>query len=239
VQKKHLIVALVGVLMLAFAATAFATAQFKQKVAVKLTKSTAGASTGVNATLATSDPAAPNQKPKGARKITIKLPKGTKTDTKAVKQCNLNDEDVKAGKCPKSSLVGKGSALANAAPLIQPGDTAEDLKIYNKSKGLIFFLTDNAKDPKPGQTLVIKTTLRKNILTANVPALNVIGTKVVLTTLVAKIKSKSKGKGKHKRVLIKLPAKCPKSKKGFATTVTHKYDDGSTDKQTVYQKCKS
>jgi len=226
VRRTHLIGALVGVLALALAAVATASPQFTQNATVKVAPKKAGSSVGVTAKLRATDAGEPGGKPKAASKIVIKLPKGTRTDTRAVPQCNLNEEDVKAGKCPKRSLVGTGTAKANAFPLIPT--TAEDVKAYVSKGGLVLLLTDNAADPAPGQTIVLHATIsKKGVIAVTVPELQpVANVFVVLTDFNLKTTPKSKGKGRNKVNLITAPQTCNR-KKGWVSTVTFTYRDGS------------
>jgi hypothetical protein len=230
-RSTKLIGAIIGVLALAFAAVAVASPQFTQKATVKLSSGKAGKSVGTTANLVARDPGAPNQKPAAAAKVVVKLPKGTVANNKAVTQCNLTKAQIESGdkKCPKSSKVGKGTAKANVAPLI--ASTTEDITVFNRKGGLIFYLTDNAKDPQPGQTFALFSKLsKKGVLTTNVPPLEPLpNTFAVLTDFKVTINKKSKGKGKKKINLLTAPKKCPKSKK-FTSTVDFTYSDGSTKK---------
>jgi hypothetical protein len=230
-RSKYLIGAIVGVLALALAAVAVASPQFTQKATVKPTSGKTGKSIGISANLVARDPGAPNQKPAAASKVVVKLPTGTRANYKAVTQCNITKAQIESGdkKCPKSSIVGKGIAKANVAPLI--ASTTEDITIFNRKKGLIFYLTDNAADPQPGQTFALFSTLtKKGVLTTNVPPLQPIpNVFAVLTDFKVTIKAKSKGKGKHKINLLTSPQKCGKSKK-FVSVVDFKYADGSSKK---------
>lgn len=225
-RKVHLIGAVVGVLALVTATVAVASNQFTQTANVKLTKKKAGKSTGISVALRSTDPGEPGGKPKAASKIVIKLPKGSAINTKATAQCNLGEEDVKAGKCPAKSLIGKGTAKANAAPLFS--STTEDVKAYTRKGGIVLLLTDNASDPQPGQTIVLQASVtKKGVISVTVPELQPVPNLfVVLTDFTLKTSPKSKGKGKNKVNLITTPKTCKKSK-GWVSTTTFTYADGS------------
>ena len=224
-RKVHLIGALVGVLALVIAAVAVASPQFTQNATVKFTKKKANKSTGVSVKLRATDPGEPGGKPKAASRIVIKLAKGTRINNKASAQCNLNDEAVIAGNCPAKSLIGTGVAKANASPLIPT--TTEDVKAYASKSGIVLLLSDNAADPAPGQTIVLRAkTTKKGVITVTVPELQPVpGVFVVLTDFSLKTKPKAKGKGKNKVNLITTPKKC--TKKGWTHSVTFTYRDGS------------
>ena len=225
-RKVHLIGALIGVFALALSAVAVASDQFTQSATVKLTKKKAGKSTGVSVKLVATDPGEPGGKPKAASKIVIKLAPGSKINTKASAQCNLNDEAVIAGQCPAKSLIGTGTAKANAAPLFS--STTEDVKAYASKGGIVLLLSDNAADPNPGQTIVLRAKASaRGVITVKVPVLQPVPNLfVVLTDFTLKTKPKSKGSGKKKVNLITTPKKC-KPKKGWVNTVTFTYGDGS------------
>lgn len=236
-RRMHLIGALVGVMALVVAATAVASDQFTQSAKVKFSKQKAGKSTGVNVTLKATDAGEPGAKPKAAKKIVIKLAPGTRINNKAATQCNLNEEDVKAGKCPKGSLIGTGVARANISPVI--ATTTEDVKAYATRNGIVLLLTDNAEDPNIGSTIVLhaKTSL-KGVITVTVPELQPVpGVFAVLTDFTLKTKPKSKGKGAKRKNLITTPRKC--TKKGWTHTVTFTYADGSAkDVRKTKQACR-
>lgn len=225
-RKVHLIGALAAVFALALAAVATASDQFTQSAKVQLTKKKAGKPVGVKVALKASDPGEPGGKPKAASRIVIKLPRGTRVNTKAAKQCNLNDEAVIAGKCPRKSLIGKGKAKANVAPLIPT--TTEDVKAYAARNGIVLLLSDNAGDPNPGQTIVLRARVSKRgVITVKVPELQPVpGLFAVLTDFNLRTKPVAKGKGKKRKALIQAPRRCNK-KKGWVTTTIFNYADNS------------
>ena len=236
-RKVHLIGALVGVMALVMAAVAAASPQFTQNATTKLTVKKVNKSAGVSVDFGSADPGEPGGKPKRASKIVIKLAPGTTVNKKAVPHCNLNDEDVIAGKCPAKSLVGTGIAKANVAPLI--ATTTEDVKAYANKAGLVLLLTDNEADTNLGSTIVLRAKISsKGVITVNVPELQPLpNVFAVLTDFTLKTKPKSKGKGAKKTNLITTPKKCVK-KKGWVNTVTFSYADGSAkDVRKTKQAC--
>jgi hypothetical protein len=230
-HKKLILGALVGVLSLV--AVPIAIAAFSQTAEVSLTTKKAGKATGVSADLHAEDPEAEGQKPKAASRVVVTLPPGTRYDARGAAQCNgLEDSEVVAGECPAKSVLGTGTAKANAAPLV--ASTTEDITAYHTKGGVIFRLVDNGADPAPGQSLVIRGKLsKKGVLTTDVPPLAVAGVKVVLTDfeldLKAKQKKITKGKGKKKKKIKVAVLRSPKKCNGTWTTkVNFTYDDGST-----------
>jgi hypothetical protein len=237
VRKVHLIGALVGVLALAISAVAVASPQFTQSATVKMLTKKAGKSTGISAVLRATDAGEPGGKPKEASKIVIKLAPGTRVNKNAAKQCNLGEEDVKAGRCPKRSLIGTGVAKANVYPLVPT--TTEDVKAYASRTGIILLLTDNAADPAPAQTLVLKAKVsRFGVITVNVPVLQPLpGVFAVLTDFTLKTRPITKGRGANAIHLIRTPRKCTKA--GWTNTVTFTYRDGSAkDVRKTKQACR-
>jgi hypothetical protein len=237
VRKVHVIGALAGVLALVMAAVAVASPQFTQNATTKFTKIKAKSSTGVAVSFRATDPGEPGGKPKAASKIVIKLARGTRVNKRAAKQCNLNDEGVMAGKCPKASLIGTGTAKANVAPLIP--STTEDVKAYASRVGITLLLTDNADDPAPAQALVLRARVsERGVITVKVPELQPLpGVFAVLTDFRLKTKPKGKGKGSKRINLITTPKKC--TRKGWTNTVIFTYADGSQrDVRKTKQRCR-
>lgn len=243
-RSKHFIGALAGVLAVAFAAVAVASPQFKQHADVKLTpakgkgKPKAGTSVGINAHSFFTDPGAPDGNTPSATKIVIKLPKGTRSDTTAVKQCTKDDAGVQNGDCPNASKIGAGEAKANAynrtAHSTLALDVPEKVTVYNGKKEIILLLTpENAL----GQTLVLHGKLtKKGVLTVKVPNLVVFGAQVILSDLNVKIKARNNHKkGKKRKNLLTAPTVC--TKKGWTTVVTYTHDQGAAT-QVVRSKTK-
>lgn len=225
-RRIHLIGALVGVFALALSAVAVASPQFTQSATVKLTTKKAGKSTGVLAKLKATDEGEPGGKPKAAKRIVIKLPRGTRVNTRAAKQCNLSDQQVLEGKCPRRSLIGKGQAKANVAPLIPT--TTEDVKAYASRRGLVLLLTDNEADPAPAQAIVLhaRVTKRGKVI-VNVPELQPLpGVFAVLTDFRLRTKPVSRGRGSRRINMITTPRRC-KPRRGWVTTTVFTYADGS------------
>ncbi|MEX1142775.1 MAG: hypothetical protein WD993_02130 [Thermoleophilaceae bacterium] len=215
-----------GVLALALSAVAVASPQFTQSAKVKLTTKKAGKSTGVLAKLRATDEGEPGGKPKAASRIVIKLPRGTRVNTRAAKQCNVSDQQVLEGKCPRKSLIGRGQAKANVAPLIP--STTEDVKAYASKRGIILLLTDNEADPAPAQALVLHARVSKRgKIVVKVPELQPVpGVFAVLTDFTLRTKPVSKGRGARRINLITSPRRC-NPRKGWVSTTVFTYADGS------------
>ncbi len=234
----------IGVLAMAFAAVAVASPQFTQKASVKMStkggKVKAGSSVGITAGLQASDPGAtPQGNLKAASKVVITLPKGTKTNTKAVKECTADESGIKNGECPASSKIGGGKAKATVfnrtSNILLADGVSETITAFAGKQSVIFLLTP---DSGLGATLVIRAKLsRSGVLTTTVPKLQVLGANVILTDFNVKLKAKSSGKGKKAKRLLTAPKNC--TKKGFVTTAKFTYDDGSKSKAIkTTQKCK-
>lgn len=92
----------------------------------------------------------------------------------------------------------------------------------------MLLLSDNAADPAPGQTIVLRAKVtKKGVISVAVPELQPVpGLFVVLTDFTLKTNPKSKGKGKKKVNLITTPKTCNRQK-GWTNTTTFTYADGS------------
>ena len=232
--RLALVAALVAV---AIPATALASAQFKQTASVKLSSSEANTSSGINATLHSEDPGNPGGKPVALSKLTLKLPSGTRVDKRGVVECNLANALVLAGRCPDASGLGSGTAKANGFPLIP--STTEDIKVYATKGGVMFALTDNAQDPAPAQTLVLRAKISsRGVLTATVPPLPlpIPGQFAVLTDFKVKVKRASRTVRGKTRVFIRTPKRC--TKRGWTTTTSFRYADGSKTTKKNKQSCR-
>lgn len=75
------------------------------------TSRTPGADSGAHVLLVYSDPGAPNQKPKVARRVTIVYPKGTRLDTSRRPRCHATDAQLRQlgrAACPSDTQLGIG-----------------------------------------------------------------------------------------------------------------------------------
>lgn len=240
-RRTHLIGAIAGALVLALAAVAVASPQFKQTVKIKYSTSKAQKPTGLSVNLSATDPGAvpPGAQP-GVKTLKITF-KGAKVDFKAAKVCKLSKD--KAESCPKNTRLGTGTASANLVGVNALGEKtvtrglAQDVTAYATSGGI--YLIVKGRDLPT--TAILKASLsKKGALSVNVerdlpklPGDN----KIVLTDFAVKIKKVVKGKGKKQRAFIATP-KCAKSKK-FSVTSNFVYDDGTRKNITTTQKCKA
>lgn len=174
---------------------AFASSQFTQSSNITLTATKAGKPTGFLASIESSDPGAPNGQPQGLKTLTVTFPKNTRFNFKsnAVKQCRATDTELRAtggAACPKKSLIGKGTAIANGAPVL-PTIPEKAVAYVGASKEIRFLLTPSGQ---VGQTLVLPGKVNGNVLTTNVPAITSGGLKIVITALALKINTVGSGK---------------------------------------------
>ena len=149
---------------------AVALAAFNQTAAITLTTHTAGRSTGIVATLRSSDPTAPGAKPKSATKVVITFPQGTTINlrTPLVARCRLTDRQLTTPfgpACPAKSQIGAGTARANASPL-QQVVTAGVTAYVHSADQIILDLTPSL----PGATpIIIHATVAGSTLTMAIP----------------------------------------------------------------------
>lgn len=181
-MRRWLIAGAVAVLALALAGVALA--QFSQTSVITLTAHKAGQSTGIKADIHSSDPTAPGAKPKGATKLVISFPTGTKFNlsTTLVKPCTLTNAQLTAlggTTCPKSSEIGTGSAIANAAPLPGLGAIKGSVTAFVRNHSTIaLVVTTKIAAPE-----LILATVSGPRLTIPIPIQHVSGISIVLTLL--------------------------------------------------------
>ncbi len=240
-RKVHLIGAVVGVFVLALAAVAVASPQFKQTASLKYTVKKAEKPAGVSAELHATDPGAvPTGNQPGVTTLKINF-KGAKANTKVGKLCTK--PKTEADRCPANTKVGDGTASAN---LVGTNATTgqktvtqglgQTVSAYAVSGG-IYLIVKGTSLPT---TAILKATLSsKGVLSVNVArdVPPIFGNKIVLTDFKVNIKKVTTGKGKKQKALITTP-KCPKSKK-FTVVADFKYTDGTSKKVTAKQACKA
>jgi hypothetical protein len=242
VRKVHLIGALVGALVLALAAVAVASPQFKQTASLKYTTKKAQKPAGVSAELHATDPGAvPAGAQPGVRTLKINF-KGSKANTKVGTLCKLPKDQ--ADRCKANTKVGQGTASANLVgtnpttgqPNVVVG-LAQTVAAYQTTGGFYFVV----KGVDLPSIAILKATLSKTgVLGVNVerdlPPLPG-GNKIVLTDFEVAIKKVTTGRGSKQKALITTP-KCPRSKK-FSVVAAFKYSDGTAKTVTSKQACRS
>lgn len=179
----------------ALAGFALASTQFKQTAKVTLTTKKAGASTGFKASLQSSDPGAPLEKPQALKTLKIIFPAKTSFNfkSKALTLCKANDTEIKAtggSVCPSKSKLGEGSSTANGAPALPKVN--ENVTAFAGSNQIILLLAP--KVAGAGATLVLHGKISKNTMTTEVPAITVGGLTIVITGLQLNVKSVGSGK---------------------------------------------
>ena len=247
-MRKLSIGALVGAVMLAVAAIAFATTTqtFDQKYIKKNGKNSKarGASVGTSfKTTSTEDGnAEKNHQPKATRQFNITFPAGSKIDYTAAPVCKKLDE-AKNDPCPKNTKIGSGHAQVvlpfQGFPTVDATVTA-----YNRKKGLFLYVVP----PPPNAPVVLKPVYKGLTLKTATPP-NCIastnqnghcvnndgseGVEAVLSEFDLKTKPIKKGK----KIYLRSPKSCPKSKKWtFKAEIT--YDDGTKVKPKSTTPCK-
>lgn len=251
-MRKRYLVAVVGVLVLALAATGIAVGKAGKgphhTFSLNLTGTKkAGKSAGIAIKEDRYDYVAPpaGQPANPVTGITWQMPAGTKVaNSKVFKKSVLakcsqaklgSSGDPKAAGCP---AIGKGSAVAitGFGPPIDP--VGENITAYAGPNVVIGRLTPKGSI---GQTANIYIKISGSKLVVGVPKFCLPGDdaatpqcdkgEAVLTTISTTIKKKSKGKN----VLI-TSGKCPKSKT-WTSTATLKFRTGPSEKVKSTQKC--
>jgi hypothetical protein len=162
--------------------------------------------------------------------LVVTFPSGTKFNlgTPLVAACKLSDAQLASGAaCPSKSLVGTGSAVSNAYPLLT--SVPATVKAYvASSNAMVMVATANVL----GTTtrIIIPASVSGSKLTIPVPTPVVSTIKVVLVSL--KLNVPAKGTGKTALITA---GKCSASK--FVVKSHFAYVDGSTFNTTSSSAC--
>lgn len=192
-MRKSLVLISVAIVVLATAGVALA--QFTQTATVSMTAHRSGQTTGIVANLQSSDPTAPGAKPKAASKLLMTFPVGTTFHlaTPLVKPCPYTNAQLAkqfGPSCPKSSRIGTGAAVANAAPLAAV--VKAPVTAYVRSAHQMVLVI---KPSLPGApTIVITPSVSGHTLTIRVPTLTLAGISVVLVSLKLTVPALGTGK---------------------------------------------
>lgn len=212
----------------ALAGFALASAQFKQTAKVTLTTKKAGNSTGFKASLSSSDPGAPLEKPQALKTLKITFPPKTSFNfkSKALTVCKANDIEIKAtggSVCSKSKL-GEGSSTANGAPALPKVE--EHVVAFAGSNQILLLLAPKVVGG-PGATLVLHGKISSNTMTTEVPPITVGGLTIVITGLQLNVKSVGSGKTTWAKA-----GKCVKGKFTVLSAFTYATGEKLTIKST-------
>ncbi len=191
--RLKLTAAVLAAAMLAMAGMALASPQFKQSAKVTLTATKPNVSSGVKATIASSDPGAPNAQPKGLKVLTLTFPVNTRFNfkSKALKQCKATDTEIQAtggAVCPSKSKLGTGTALANGAPVIPK--IPESVAAFAGNNQVLLMLSPQGG---AGSRLVLHGKVSANRMTTEVPVQTLGPVNIVITELRLSIKTIGKG----------------------------------------------
>lgn len=223
-MRRFLAVAVVASLSLTL--TGVALAAFTQTSRITLTAHKAGKTTGIKANVFSSDPSA--TQPKAAKLLVVTFPSKTKFNLGTVSACKLSDAKLAAGAtCPSKSLIGSGSAVANAYPLAK--SVPANVKAYvSGPNGMVMVATAHVL----GATMrtIIHATASGSKLKIPVPTPVVSTIKVVLVSL--KLNVPAKGSGKQALITA---GKCSAHK--FPVKSHFVYEDGSTFNTTSSSAC--
>jgi hypothetical protein len=216
--------------MLAVAAVALASSQFKQTSNVTLTATKAGQSTGFKAAIQSSDPGEPGGKPQALKTLTLTLPSATKFNfkSKALTLCTAGDTEIKGtggAVCPAKSKIGSGTAEANGYPAIP--QIPENATAYAGKGNIIFLLAP--KGPA-GAPLVLHGVVSANKVTTEVPPISFGGVSIVITGLNLTVNKVGSGK-----TAFITAGKCTSGK--FKVKSNFLYSTGATETLSSSSKC--
>ncbi|MGO9888085.1 MAG: hypothetical protein ACLP0L_09290 [Solirubrobacteraceae bacterium] len=225
-MRRLFTVAVVALLSLTLAGVALAA--FTQASNITLTSHKAGKTTGIKADVSSSDPSV--TQPKAAKLLVLTFPSKTRFNlgTPLATACGLSDATLASGAaCPSKSLIGSGSAVANAYPLLS--SVPATVKAYVEGTNrIVMIATANVL----GATMrtIIHATVSGSKLKIFVPTPVVSTIKVVLVSL--KLNVPAKGSGKTALVTA---GECSAHK--FVVKSQFVYVDGSTFNATSSSAC--
>jgi hypothetical protein len=223
-MRRFVVVAVVALLSLTLAGVALAA--FTQKSTITLTAHNAGKTTGIKANVSSADPSVPQ--PKAAKLLVVTFPSGTKFNLGKVTACKLSDAALTTGAaCPSQSLIGTGSAVANAYPLLT--SVPSTVKSYVSGAHSMVMVATASVLGTTSRT-IIHATVSGSKLTIPVPTPVVSTIKVVLVSL--KLNVPAKGSGKSALITA---GKCTAHK--FVVKSHFAYVDGSTFNTTSSSAC--
>jgi hypothetical protein len=225
-MRRLVTVAIVALLSLILADVALAA--FTQTSDITLTAHKAGKTTGIKADVSSSDPSV--TQPKAAKLLVVTFPSKTRFNlgTPLVTACGLSDAKLASGvACPSKSLIGSGSAVANAYPLLTSVPATVKAYVAGSNK-MVMIATANVL----GTTMrtIIHATASGSKLTIPVPTPVVSTIKVVLVAL--KLNVPAMGSGTKALVTA---GQCSAHK--FVVKSHFVYVDGSTFNTTTSSAC--
>jgi hypothetical protein len=234
---RFLPVALIALLALALASPAGASPQFKSTYKLKLSTKKPKTSSGWTADVKLRDPGDPQQRPKILTGIRFNLPAGSKWDPKAHAGCTATNQQLidsgPGGVCPQKTRYGSGKASVTlgTAPLSFPINSYNVFPPdYNNKKPEL--LLDVVLDPtNPALSFIIDGSLSSHGIffsLGEAPQFDIHTTDIHFSVPAAK---------KGKRVYLRTPKKCPKSK-SWKGSVQSTFSDGSKETKPVKLPCK-
>ena len=210
------------------AATAHASSQFASTFQMTYLPSRPAASGGIETFMTWSDPGEVGGKPKRITRIQFHFNRGTKIDTRALRQCKASDTDVRilgARACPKASRLGFATSKVTTG--VFPADQTQ-VTFFNAPRQIIVLVRVE------GRTLAVyRDDIKGRVVTVNLD----LPSGLSLLELRATIKPHVRGRGKKRRVYFRTPPVCPPSGE-WTTTVIFTYVDGSSQTLTDGSPCK-
>jgi len=208
VRRKALVGLAVAGLAVGLPAAALAT--FTQVSKIVLTATKSGQSSGINANVH-----AKGTTPEQAKRLVATFPTGTTFRPGTVPACKLTNKQIESGKkCPKSSQIGTGSAVAKT---IVGNVNAKVGAFASGNKNMV--LVGTVTSPTTAYT-VIRAVTSKNVLNVGPIPNKASGLPITLTSL--KVNLPKRGTGNHALVTA---GKCVNHK--FTVTSAFTYYSGS------------
>jgi hypothetical protein len=223
-RKRAVLMAMVGVGM---SSAALASAQFKSTFALSYLSAHRGASTGLTTLMTWSDPGAPGGAPKVIKQITLRFEHGTVFDTSGLAVCRASDQAIKAmgaSACPASSKLGSGSTIGATAGGAR---FATVVTLFNATRQIIVLVTLNRVPITEFRDQVQRSAI---IVRPELPA------GVSLERLALRIGPHSSGRGSARKIYMRTPSSCPKSRR-WKLVATFSYADNSSQTHTSTTPC--
>lgn len=164
-----------AITLLALMPASAAIAKFSQTSHITLTTDVAGRSSGISASVRSSNPTAPGTKPKRATRLVIAFPGHTRFNlgTPLVGTCTLTDRQITkpfGPSCPHDSQIGTGSALLNAMPMAPKPAVDGKVKVFVSGADSILIVLFNNQKLLPGTPpIIIHAAVSGSQLTMRLP----------------------------------------------------------------------
>jgi hypothetical protein len=222
-------VALLVIVVVGTCSAALASPQFKSTFALSYLSADTGVSTGLTTRMTWSDPGEPGGAPKAIKKITLRFQRGTVFDTSALPACSTSDDAIKAmgaSACPAKSRLGSGHTIGATSDGTR---FTTDVTLFNAKRQIIVLVTLN------GTTV---TEFRDRVRRSTVSVAPALPLGVSLERLTLRIDPHARGSGAARKIYMRTPLSCPKSRH-WKIVGTFEYADDTSETRTSATRCRA